>query len=285
MPVIHRGIDHNFAYSLSRWTDLPATKWPWFKERLTQGQMLGVDPRTGVPSLWSLRPNDTLGLVFWTRDPSNLVRDAGLLQAYKKVIHFTLTGWHEAESKSPSIEKGLSLMARACEAFGSENVTWRFSPIPTVPDVLERWASIAPRVAALGVRDVYVAFLQNNDLMVEPRDVPERAKLLVDMAKEVKNIGLTVQLCNEDRTLSLADSAFYRDHVTGTNLGYGICEDGSRFTEHSRTEGCGCALAVDPFTVTETCQFNCAYCYAADRSISTKKKSTTKPMVKLPVVG
>jgi sulfatase maturation enzyme AslB (radical SAM superfamily) len=79
------------------------------------------------------------------------------------------------------------------------------------------------------------------------------------------------------------------------NLASGICESGERFAvippvdptnlltsvlRQERAlpprEGCGCALAVDPFTINETCTMGCSYCYAADKSLASKKRNTTK---------
>src|SRR4051812_35454062 len=115
---LRRGSVEGFPYSLSRWTDLPAAKWAWFREQLDAGSMVAMDPRTGLPDRWSLHPVDTLGLVFWTRNPRNLVRDADALSGHRKVVHFTLTGWHEVEPRAPGIEEGLDLLASAVETFG-----------------------------------------------------------------------------------------------------------------------------------------------------------------------
>lgn len=266
--AIESGRKHNFPYSLSRWTDLPATKWDWFRERLSVGWMAGVDPLTGVPCGWSLLPQDTAGLVFWTRDSRNLVKDRHLLEPYQKVIHFTLTGWHEVERRAPSIELGLEILKATVDAFGPDRVTWRCSPIPAVPDVVDRFDCIASSAQKMGLRQVYVAFLQTNDRMAETRTPEQRAQTLKDLSSVT---GLDVLLCNEDTT----------PVVPRLNLRRGVCEDGRRFGAH-RTEGCGCALTVDPFTINETCRFDCAYCYAADSTLAPRKRTTTR---RLPLVG
>ena len=52
--------------------------------------------------------------------------------------------------------------------------------------------------------------------------------------------------------------------------------------EKPPSEGCGCVLMADPFTINESCTFGCQYCYAADKSLAPKKRNTTKGH--LPVV-
>lgn len=265
------GRTEKLPYSLSRWTDLPAAKWPWFEQQLDQGWMVGVDPRTAVPGKWSLAPQDTYGLVFWTKNPTNLILNADRLKAYSLVIHMTLTGWEEVEKGAPTLKEGLALLARAAEVFHPSRVVWRFSPIPNTRDVVERFAVIAGEAEKIGLSEVYLAFLQENDLMPEHRPVRVRKELLKLMAARTK---LKLKLCNEDRTLAGPSMM--------ENLGSGICESGERFLpskyaiDAPKTEGCGCALAVDPFTINESCTMGCAYCYAANRDLAPKKRNTTK---------
>lgn len=267
MARLRSGKDEGLLYSLSRWTDLPAAKWPWFEERLDAGWFLGIDPRTALPAKWSLKPEDSLGLVFWTREPSNLIRSAGRLKGHQLVIHMTMTGWHEVEKGAPNLARSLFLLELAVDKFGPESLVWRFSPIPLVEDVVERFSRLAAGAEKLGLKEVFVAFLQDNDYMTEPRTLEARQGLLRQLASSTK---LQVRLCNEDRTLAGA---------TGPdNLGFGICEGGQRFqlSQSLPTEGCGCALAVDPFTINESCIFGCSYCYAADEALAPRKRNTTK---------
>jgi DNA repair photolyase len=273
MPL-YSGRQERLPYSLSRWTDLPAAKWDWFKSQLDQGKMRAFDPRNAIPVEWSLAPSDTMGLIFWTKNPENLIRDKALLEPYKLVIHMTLTGWEEVEKGAPNLSEGISLMRRAVDAFGPERVTWRFSPVPLVDDVLDRFERMASVISLFGLKDVYVAFLQENDLMPETRARRTRVELLKQMA--LRASGLQVLLCNEDRSLQ-------DESCKPRNLQSGVCESGWRFAPLGRmnarpvaAEGCGCALAVDPFTINESCTMGCAYCYAADKSLAPKKQNTTK---------
>jgi hypothetical protein len=267
MGRIRRGITEGFPYSLSRWTDLPAAKWEWFRAQLANGSIIAMDPRTGLPDRWSLAPEDTLGLVFWTRNSSNLVRDAALLSPYRKVVHFTLTGWHEVEQRAPGIEKGLDLLASAVDTFGVDNVRWRFSPVPIVDDVVERFSTLASRAAALGLKDVYISFLQPNDWTPEPRTCVERESLLWGLSKVT---SLELVLCNEDSSTSVS-----------CGVRRGICEDASRFANDVKAEKCGCALSVDPFSQNEACIYGCRYCYSGNRATAPRKRNTTR----LPLLG
>lgn len=269
MVPISSGRAEGLLYSLSRWTDLPIAKWSWFRRCLDIGYMLGVDPRTVMPGLWSLRPEDVLGMVFWTKNPTNLIENADLLNKFPLVVHMTLTGWTEVEHGAPNIKWGLRRMAETVEAFGADRVVWRFSPVPLVPDVVDRFKRIASEVRGFGVRQVYVSFLQENDLMPESRALALRRDLLYRMS----DMGVEVLVCNEDRVLDGPGLSL------PPSLRYGVCEDGSRFTGKAGrlvSEGCGCALAVDPFSINESCSMGCEYCYAADRSLAEERRDTTR---------
>lgn len=265
---MHRGRSEGLIYSLSRWTDLPAAKWPWFTERLRLGWMYGVDPRTGIPVPWSLDPVDTLGMVFWTRHGGNLVRDAKLLRDYQKAIHFTLTGWTEIEHRAPDVTQGLELLRGLVGAFGVDAVTWRFSPVPLVEDAVFRFSRIADEASAMGLRRVYLAFLQENDRVPETRTAEKKRALFASMAAAT---DLEIVLCNEDREILTGRTG----RIAAGRVRNGVCEDGRGFSDSPASEPCGCALAVDPFTRNEACVYGCEFCYAADASGSPKKRNTT----------
>lgn len=283
MTVERSGRAETLPYSLSRWTDLPRAKWDWFTQQLDQGWMVGIDPRTAAPSKWSLDPEKTFGLVFWTKDPTNLILAKDRLAPYKKVVHLTLTGWTEVEKGAPTLEEGVELMQRSVDAFGPSNVVWRFSPVPTVEDVVERFAKIAEKAYAAGLRQVFLSFLQENDLVPETRSPRVRREVLKMLAGSAP-IGLRLSLCNEDRDTLTGNER------QGAVINSAVCESGWRFDESAYaaagewrlvtqgppTEGCGCALAVDPFTINESCTMGCLFCYAADKSLRPKKINTTK---------
>ena len=271
------GVTEQIPYSLSRWTDVPADpgKWAWFKAQVAKGSMVAIDPRNAIPYHWSLRPEDTLGLVFWRKDPTNLLFDAPWLKNYRFKVHVTVTGWEEVEKGAPSLRNGANLLAMAAAQFGPENVTWRFSPVPMVPDVVQRFGTILAMASEHGVRSVYVSFLQTNDLMPETRDDQERLNVLVQMAEAAQHRGVQVYLCNEDRLLAGHPGI----HPA---LGAGICAPPEDFALAGRdlppSEGCGCVLMADPFTINESCTIGCKYCYAAAKEFAPKKMNTNRSL-------
>jgi hypothetical protein len=273
---LHSGATAGFPYSLSRWTDVSGSKdkWAWFREQLAQGYMMAFNPTTGVPQRWSLAPEDTLGLIFWTREPGNLIRDAALLAPYKVKIHMTVTGWHEVERGAPGLVEGSIWLTMLAHAYGPENVTWRFSPVPMVPDVEERFAQILQSASQSHIRSVYMSFLQPNDRIPETRSPEERLALLGRLAEMAQAVGVEVLLCNEDRLLATGN--------THENLFSGVCAPPEDFQLGGRgkpaSEGCGCVYMADPFSINESCSFGCLYCYVSDKGTAKNKRNTTKQL-------
>lgn len=266
-------------YSLSRWTDLPASKWEWFRATLAAGSFRGFTPESALPYKWSLAPEDTLALVFWTKDPTNLIKDRALLAPYRVQVQHTITGWHEVEKGAPGIEEAGELLWQSAEAFGADNVVWRFSPVPLLAadEVLARFEHIAEWAGAARVSKVYVSFLQENDKIPETRSREDKLDLLARMARVAP--WLQVLLCNEDRTL-------YHVSELPPNLGAGVCAPPEAYGLPSSgvgaSEGCGCLWMADPFTINEACVLGCKYCYAADHSLSDKKRNNTRKLPVLP---
>lgn len=240
--------------------------------------MIAFDPRSAIPGRWSLKPEETLGMVFWTKNPTNLVKEAHLFEGHRLKIHVTLTGWEEVEKGAPSLLEGCDILTRTAKQFGPENVTWRFSPVPLVPDVVDRFTRIAKVAGEAGIQSVYLSFLQTNDRMAEPRSREEKLELLVELADRAKRHNVKVLLCNEDHLLAKISDL-------PDNLSSGVCQPPEDFGQVGLkippSEGCGCVLLADPFTFNESCSLGCQYCYAADKSLSPKKHNTTKG---LPVV-
>lgn len=264
----YSGVTEGIPYSLSRYTDLPASKWGWFEQCLDSSKMVAFDPRTAAPGVWSLRPEDTLGLVFWTKNPTNLILSQRRLGAYQVTVHMTATGWSEVEKGTPSLDAAGSMLIEASRLF---KVYWRFSPIPQLPEavVLERFQRLLGYAEKAGLQQVFVSFLQPNEQHPETRSPLARFDLLNQMADVADPHGVRVVLCKDDR--SFVD---WQDHRFETEACVQPVDFGGQGRVH--LENCGCVVMVDPFTINEACTYGCSYCYAADKSLSPKKRNTTR---------
>lgn len=262
------GYTEGIPYSLSRWTDISGdkSKWAWFEACLDAGRMVAFDPRTMAPGIWALTPNETLGLVFWTKNPKNLIQHRQRLDPYNVIVHMTVTGWWEVEKKAPTIFEAGYLLAEVSKIF---KTYWRFSPIPLLPPekLLPRFCKLLDYASLAHTDRVYVSFLQDNDLISETRSLQERFDLLNSMAEKAKPFGIKVLLCADDQNFNTWPKASFQTSA---------CVQTTDFGKGMRSESCGCVLMVDPFTINEACELNCQYCYTADRALSPHKRNTTE---------
>jgi len=227
--------------------------------------MVAFDTQSIAPQVWSLAPEDTLGLVFWTKNPKKLSENRELLEPYNVIVQMTATGWAEAEKGAPDLNESAKLLYEASRAF---KVYWRFSPIPLLPhqELLRRFGFLLTYASmGAGLDRVYVSFLQENDRMPETRSSQERFDILNMLSEKARERGVDVLLCADDRDL-VKEGAVFKT---------GICVPASDFQGATQEEDCGCVLMADPFTINETCMYNCTYCYTADRSLSPERRDTT----------
>lgn len=260
-------------YSFSRWTDVPASKWDWFQERLEAGQVEAFDPRTGTPSWWSLKPEDTHSLVFWTKNPTNLLKHWKKLRPYHLVVNVTITGWSEVEHGVPPTEEVLQVYKSLAHRIGRSHLVWRFSPVPVVRDVIDRFEQIASALKGY-TKVVYLSFLQTNDRIPETRGRPTRVGVLEYLDVVASSKGIQIQLCRDDRPLWASPRL---DAMRGVCVPPVSLHGGPR----PESETCGCSVMVDPFSFSEHCTMGCEYCYVSDRNLGGGKKNTTRS---LPVV-
>ncbi|MCX6637307.1 MAG: DUF1848 domain-containing protein [Acidobacteria bacterium] len=118
--------------SASRRTDIPAFYSRWFLRRLAEGFCDWINPFGGQVLHVSLRPQDTLGIVCWTRNPAPLAASLGALQqaGYGFAFHFTINGYPgELESHNPPVETALRAFRDLARRLPAGRAWWRYDPI------------------------------------------------------------------------------------------------------------------------------------------------------------
>jgi hypothetical protein len=224
----------------------------------------------------SLCPQDVLGIVFWTRQPTPLFRHLGALDRAGYVYYFqqTIVGYPEAiDRRAPSREEGVRSFAALSERIGAERVVWRYDPILLSRTISGAWHrdnfrrmadALAGRTrrVVVSVLDPYVRTrrrLETAEDGIEYRPAAYE-ELLQTLASEARARGMAMQSCAEP-ALRVAgiepgrcvDGALLRALAGGAGV--------SRWRRHRQREGCLCHASVD-IGVNDSCGFGCRYCYA-----------------------
>ncbi len=273
--------------SASRRTDIPAFYSPWFINRVRAG--FCVYPNPLYPSKRyrvSLRPEDVLGIVFWTRHPAPLMPYLEELdrQGFTYYFQYTVTGYpRSVEFRSPALGTALKTFVELSRRIGPERVIWRYDPIILNPKLTLPWHGdnfkrIADTLAAytgtvvVSVVDPYARTQRrlgsaDNGVSYDPGAY---AEVLAMVVAEAQERHLLVQSCAEG-DLPMA------------GISQGSCVDATRLLRlggpppltkakpHKQRKECHCHESVD-IGINDSCGFGCLYCYATvshEKALST----------------
>jgi len=278
--------------SASRRTDIPAWYGEWFRRRLDEGvarYRTAFSPREHEVSL---RPEDVLAFVFWTRLPRAFspVLDRLDQRGFAYYFQYTVTGYPAfLERKVPSARSEEGLL-RLAARLGPARVVWRYDPILFTaglerPDHVRSFSRLASRFSG-AVDTVMVSFLdryrkverrlRKEGISVRDPEGPEGHDLLAELHEIARRNGIRLVTCCEE--------AWRPRHVAR-----GACIDAERLRSLLPAGGaegirpgptrkeCLCARSRD-IGAYDTCLFDCVYCYAVHgRKAAIERRKAHRP--------
>jgi DNA repair photolyase len=269
--------------SASRRSDIPAFYSRWFLRRVEEGFSEWVNPFGGQVGRVSLRPEDCLAIVCWTRNPSPLLPALAELRraGHFFYFHFTITRYpRELESHAPPLETAVRVFRKLAETLGPEAVIWRYDPIvlsslTPAEFHLARFEALARELRG-ATRRAYVSFVVNygktkknfaaltKELGIAFHD-PELAEKK-ELALRLRDIAARHEMklhacCNDE----IVGDGIEKGHCVDLEIVKRIRPDGESISEDLKRrptrEQCGCTESVD-IGAYDTCIFGCRYCYA-----------------------
>lgn len=270
--------------SASRRTDIPAFYSEWFMNRIRDGYVRWVNPFSRLVHRISLRPEDVMAFVLWSKNYAPLVPHMDELDArgYRMLFHFTINGLPRVfEPRVPDAQKTIECAHALSERYGPDPVLWRYDPvlISSITDVqyhLDRFRELCAAMEG-AVRRCYFSFtvfhnkVQRNATALHgetgialhdlpPSDRIEIANALADIASDH---GIEMLSCCGDY---LAEGKIKKAHCTDAELLFRLYPDRTRrLVEAPTREGCGCCECTD-IGAYDTCAHGCIYCYASSRA-------------------
>ncbi|HBF33203.1 TPA: DNA repair photolyase, partial [Candidatus Sumerlaeota bacterium] len=118
--------------SASRRTDIPAFFTPWFQECLRSGFCETQNPFSKKTYHVSLKQEDVLGWIFWSRNYAPFFETLRTLhaQGQRFLCHLTITGYPRAlEWHTPPTAQAIETARQIATAFGPDVLQWRYDPI------------------------------------------------------------------------------------------------------------------------------------------------------------
>ncbi len=261
--------------SVSRRTDIPNYYSEWFYNRIKEGFLYVRNPMNPHQiSKINLSSDLVDCIVFWTKNPANMMQRLDELQNYKYYFQFTLTGYgKDIEPNIPNKRKELiETFQKLSKKIGSEKVIWRYDPIllneKYVPEYhIKAFKEIAcclngyTHKVVISFLDLYAKTKRNTEGLnikeIDNNEIIELARKMVDIAKEN---NLRIETCAEQIELSEIGithgsciDKILIEQIIGGKL-KGIKDKGQR-------DECGCFESVEVGTY-NTCRNGCKYCYA-----------------------
>lgn len=277
--------------SASRRTDIPAFYSDWFMEQIRKGIFYRKNPYNNEIISTSVSPEITDVIVFWTRNPQNMMRKGYLNEltdlGYKYYFQYTITGYQIKSNSGCNIDGSTPHPLKAIETFnkladdiGINKLIWRFDPIIVNNDIpkehiLKIFNLISQNINP-ELKRVVISFLddyQKVSTNMKKTGFSKPVDLVDSANQEILNfllnglIGIN-QNYNDRKIYTCAESI----DLTQWNIKPSKCIDDqyikdvfgikvSRAKDQGQRKACGCIKSVD-VGMYNTCIHNCAYCYA-----------------------
>jgi hypothetical protein len=282
--------------SASRRTDIPAFYARWFLNRVRAGFCHWINPFGGQVYRVSLRPEDCLAVVFWTRNPKPLLRDLDFLrqEGYRFYFHFTINGYPKAvESHNPPVFDAIATFRRLAETISPELTLWRYDPIllsEATPESyhLERFDLLSGQLEGY-TRRCYFSFVdfygkternlqrveREHGLTFRRPSLEEQRRLAHQLRDIAATRGITLYSCCGD---GLVGEGIEKAHCVDMDIVSRLRPELNLHLKPVPTrQDCGCVESAD-IGAYDTCIFGCAYCYATNsRTAAMERLQQHKP--------
>ena len=263
--------------SASRRTDIPA----FFADEFFSAWKAGAvtyDGGHGQSYTVSLKPDDVVGFIFWSKDFSRFIEHPGfgeLIGRCNAVFHYTINDCAALEPHVAPLAGRVDTLRRLCDAAGPRRVLWRFDPICRWQNDAGAWHTneapffdLLPRIASMGVMRCYFSFMSDYAKLTS-RGVrfgsftdEEKAGIAARMQDAAASFGIALHNCCNPEVPRL---------VPGIRMAHCIDEEllreTDRFGVHPALSikptrpGCGCYESRDIGSYLRKCPHGCRYCY------------------------
>jgi hypothetical protein len=260
--------------SASRRTDIPAFFADWFVNRIREGFVCTRNPiNPHQISKISLSPDVVDCIVFWTKNPANILPYLNELSGYNFYFQFTITPYgQELEPGLPPKPFLLELFKELSRRLDKNRVIWRYDPIiisPAMPvafhiDVFAAMAAMLreyTKRCVISFIDMYKKCERNlRDTGLLPISQETMRKIAEAFAKIAARNKIELVTCAEEIDIS------------SEGIAHGKCIDNKLVAEISgrslkigkdKTQRplCHCVTSID-IGAYNTCEHRCLYCYA-----------------------
>lgn len=259
--------------SVSRRTDIPGNYSEWFMNRVKESYVLTRNPmnKKQISSV-SLKPEDVTCLVFWTRNPSHMIKYLDELKEYNYYFQVTLTSYQkDFEVNGLSKKDAIEGIKELSDRIGADKVIWRYDPI-IINDKydkdyhLHNYKEICEALNGY-VKTCVVSFVEpykkirkilKSNNVIEMSEINKR-EILTSMVSIATENSIVIKSCASE--IDFSDVDVQPSRCIDNELIKKLFNIKVKDKDLNQRENCGCVSSVDIGSY-DTCINGCIYCYA-----------------------
>jgi len=272
--------------SVSRRTDIPAFYGDWFMDRLKDGFAGVVHPFVGQRYIVSLKPEDVICFVFWSKNFTPFIENLKIIDSlgYKFYFNYTVTALPGIFENNVEKQTAIETLKQLSRAYSPLHINWRFDPI-VISSICDRdfyirgFENLAAEFEGI-VKRCYFSFVVKYGKVVRNFAEFERTESLkifdcsndfkIKLANELADIaaryGIEMFSCCGDYLVKCSREAGARRIKKAHCIDGSIIEklfypEGLSYSSKPTRQECGCTESTDIGTY-DTCPHSCVYCYA-----------------------
>jgi hypothetical protein len=260
--------------SASRRTDIPAFYTEWFFNRLKQGFAYVRNPMNyRQVSMIELNPGVIDCIVFWTKDPANILNKLDLLAGYHYYFQITVNAYdHRIERNVPDKNRIVQAFQALSGMIGKERTIWRYDPIILMDGMdmeshFRSFESLSAKLEGFTEQCIisFVDFYKKMERnMSHIAQMPIHDDMMEKMGERLykigRNHGMKVKACSEHIDLSavgIEHAKCVDDQLISRIIGKPV--DAKK--DKNQRKACGCIESID-IGAYNSCRHGCLYCYA-----------------------
>ncbi len=267
--------------SASRRTDIPAFHNKWLLERLKAGYADFRAPFGAGLKRVSLRSEDVICIVFWTKDARPMVPHLEKIYSLGLCCSFLYTVNNYPtimEPRAPSKSLSTEVMATIRKKFPKAGLRWRYDTIVLTDQLNAQWhinnfSELCRDMENLvdecifSFCDYYNKTLRNMKSRISgfrAPDLKEKQRLASELANIAEERHIRLLSCGDDQ---LVDGQISKARCIDVNHLWNVVDSHERrkalrdLRVKATRKGCGCYESVD-IGAYNTCGHGCVYCYA-----------------------
>jgi hypothetical protein len=247
--------------------------------RLQEGFAGVVNPFGGKKYIVSLRPENVVCFVFWSKNFSPFIDNLKIINksGYKFYFNYTTTALPALFENDVEKEAAIEALKQLSKTYSPAHINWRFDPI-ILSNTYDRdfyiraFEELASELAGYVERCYFSFVTQYSKVKRNFRELERTQELGIkdcseDYKVELANDLATVAACYKISMFSCCGEYLVNDSINQAHcIDGGIIEslffpDGFQYKDKPTRKECGCTASTDIGTY-DTCPHGCVYCYA-----------------------